>query len=177
MKTKEQQLFFINEKKGFTPEIGKLVSMMDYTRHTTWEEIKGLSQEELDYHFDEKSNSIGMLLYHLASLEKAFQIMTFEDRDLTDAEWEGLSIGIVLGEDAKQEIKGNDLAFYEHLLDSTRTETLNLFAKTSDEWLEQVTPYGWDYPANNHFKWFHVFEDELNHRGQIRMIKKRLNND
>ncbi|WQI98124.1 integrase, partial [Rossellomorea vietnamensis] len=25
-----------------------------------------------------------------------------------------------------------------------------------------------------HFKWFHVFEDELNHRGQIRMIKKRM---
>ena len=22
------------------------------------------------------------------------------------------------------------------------------------------------------FKWFHVFEDEINHRGQIRLIKK-----
>ena len=26
-----------------------------------------------------------------------------------------------------------------------------------------------DRPANNYFKWFHVFEDELNHRGQIRI--------
>ncbi|UTE79349.1 DinB family protein [Rossellomorea sp. KS-H15a] len=148
--------------------------MMDYTRHTTMCEIKGLSQEELDYHFDENSNSIGMLLYHMASLEKAFQIMTFEARDLTDEEWEELSVGIVLGEDAKQEIRGKDLAFYEHALENTRLKTLNFLAAANDEWLEHVTPYGWDHPANNYFKWFHVFEDELNHRGQIRMIKKRF---
>ena len=174
---KTQDLFFINEKEGFTSEIGKLVSMMDYTRHTTMDEIKGLSQEELDYHFDEGSNSIGMLLYHMASLEKAFQIMTFESRDLTDEEWEELRVGIVLGEEAKNEIKGKDLSLYEHLLKSTRSETLNFFAKTSDDWLHEITPYGWDDPANNHFKWFHVFEDELNHRGQIRMITKRLKNN
>jgi hypothetical protein len=53
-------------------------------------------------------------------------------------------------------------------------KTLNFFAAANDEWLEHFTPYGWDHPANNYFKWFHVFEDELNHRGQIRMIKKRL---
>jgi hypothetical protein len=29
-------------------------------------------------------------------------------------------------------------------------------------------------PANNHFKWFHVFEDEINHRGQIRWLRARL---
>jgi Protein of unknown function (DUF664) len=109
--TQEHELFFISEIKGLTPEIGRLISMMDYTRHTTMCEIKGLSQEELDYHFDENSNSIGMLLYHMASLEKAFQIITFEARDLTDEEWEELSVGIVLGEDAKQEIRGKDLAF------------------------------------------------------------------
>lgn len=27
--------------------------------------------------------------------------------------------------------------------------------------------------ANNYFKWFHVFEDELNHRGQIRWLRIR----
>ncbi|WP_413785455.1 DinB family protein [Cytobacillus sp. IB215316] len=175
METKEKDLYFINETEGYSSEIGKLVSMMEYTRYTTLKEIKELSLEELDYHFDGKSNSIGMLLYHLASLEKAFQIMTFEDRELTDKEWEELSVGITLSDDAKREIKGKDISFYVNMLSKTREKTLYYFAKYTDEWLDKVTPFGWDYPANNYFKWFHVFEDELNHRGQIRMIIKRLN--
>lgn len=28
-------------------------------------------------------------------------------------------------------------------------------------------------PSNNNFMWFHVFEDALNHRGQIRWLRKR----
>jgi uncharacterized damage-inducible protein DinB len=174
MKMEVNDLYLVKQREGYEPEIGKLVSMMEYTRHTTLEAIKGLSSNELDYLIDEKSNSIGMLLYYLASLEKAFQIMTFEKRDLTDDEWEELSLGIVLGEDAKRKIKCKDVSFYEEMLLSTRKETFNFFASVPDEWLEQVTPFGWDYPANNHFKWFHIFEDELNHRGQIRMIIKRI---
>lgn len=30
----------------------------------------------------------------------------------------------------------------------------------------------WGTPTSNYFKWFHVFEDEINHRGQIRLIRK-----
>lgn len=43
-----------------------------------------------------------------------------------------------------------------------------------DEWLDRQSSFGWDHPANHYFKWFHVFEDELNHRGQIRLIVKEL---
>jgi C-terminal processing protease CtpA/Prc len=28
--------------------------------------------------------------------------------------------------------------------------------------------------GNNYFCWFHVFEDEINHRGQIRLLAKQL---
>ncbi|MCA1065679.1 DinB family protein [Rossellomorea sp. AcN35-11] len=174
MKTETKNLYYVKQKEGYEPEIGKLVTMMDYTRHTTLEAIKGLSTAQLDVHLDDQSNSIGMLLFHIASLEKAFQIMTFEGRDLTDEEWDGLCVGIVLGEEAKREIKGKDLGFYEQMLSSTREKTLDFFRNSPDSWLEEVTPFGWDDPANNHFKWFHVFEDELNHRGQIRMIVKRV---
>jgi uncharacterized damage-inducible protein DinB len=148
--------------------------MMNYARHTLLESVGNLSVEELDFHIDEKSNSIGMLLYHIGSLEAAFQIMTFEDRDLTDDEWEDLSLGIVLGDEAKENIKGHSLDFYIDRLSEIRAVTLSKFSKLKDSWLDNVNFYGWDYPANNYFKWFHVFEDELNHRGQIRMIAKRL---
>ena len=42
-----------------------------------------------------------------------------------------------------------------------------------DAWLDAQTPFWGGKPANNYFKWFHVFEDELNHRGQIRWLRKR----
>ena len=38
----------------------------------------------------------------------------------------------------------------------------------------EETPFWGGQPANNYFKWFHVFEDEINHRGQIRWLCKRL---
>lgn len=36
-----------------------------------------------------------------------------------------------------------------------------------------VQPFGNGMLANNHWKWFHVLEDELSYRGQIRLIRKR----
>lgn len=46
------------------------------------------------------------------------------------------------------------------------------FQSLPNEWLFKTTTFWYDKPANNYFKWFHVFEDELSHRGQIRIIKK-----
>ena len=42
-----------------------------------------------------------------------------------------------------------------------------------DAWLHAVDT-SWGTPVSNYFKWFHVFEDELNHRGQIRLLRKLL---
>ncbi|WP_273853025.1 DinB family protein [Guptibacillus spartinae] len=168
------QLCMIERKEGFTPEIGRLVSMMDYARSTTEEAIRGLTIEQLDFQLDEKSNSIGMLLHHISSIEKAFQIMTFQERELNDAEWEELETGIDLGEKARAVIRGRDLDFYWSELSLVRAKTFDELREKDDVWLEKVTPYGWDEKANHYFKWFHVMEDEISHRGQIRMIKRRL---
>ncbi|QHA94132.1 DUF664 domain-containing protein [Bacillus sp. N1-1] len=164
----------IDRKKGFTPEIGRLVSMMDYARYTTEEAIRGLTIEQLDIQLDAKSNSIGMLLYHMSSIERAFQIMTFEERELNDAEWDELGTGIELGDKARAVIQGRDLDYYWSELSLVRAKTLDDLREKDDTWLEKVTPFGWDEKANHYFKWFHVMEDEISHRGQILMIKRRL---
>jgi uncharacterized damage-inducible protein DinB len=59
------------------------------------------------------------------------------------------------------------------VLESVRSRTLEEFAKRDDRWLDQETAFWDDQPANNYFKWFHVFEDEINHRGQIRWLRQR----
>ncbi|MBT2678278.1 DUF664 domain-containing protein [Bacillus sp. ISL-35] len=146
--------------------------MMNYTRKTTLEEVEGLSIEELDYLIHDDANSIGMLLGHMAAVERIYQIITFEKRDPTKEEEQTLSAGLELGEKGKAAFKGFPLEHYLEELQTVRSETYDKFQTLSDEWLFEQTNWWWNQPGNNYFKWFHVFEDEINHRGQIRMIKK-----
>ena len=167
-------LYIINQKDGLGLEFSKLVSMMNYTRVTTIDEVKDLTVEELDFLYDEEANSIGMLLSHLVAVEKAYQIETFEKRDLTEDELVPLLPSLDLGSLGREKIKGHTIDYYMKQLAEKRNETIEKFKTLPDEWLYEQTPFWRDRPANNFFKWFHVFEDELSHRGQIRIIKKML---
>ena len=153
--------------------MGRLVSMMNYARWTTLAEVEGLGAEHLDYLHDAGSNTIGALLLHIAAVEVSYQAATFESRGLDGVETEEWGAALELGARARREIRGHTLDYYLGRLESVRSRTLAEFARRGDEWLEERTPFWGGRAANNHFKWFHVFEDELNHRGQIRWIKKR----
>ncbi len=165
--------YVIGGDPGFTPEIARLVSMMSYARQTTLADVAGLGVEQLDYLHDGDSNSIGALLMHLASVERWYQANTFENRDLDADEMLEWGAGLDLGAKARQEIRGHDLGFYRRKLDEVRGRTLEELGRRDDAWLDEQSPFWEGKPANNYFKWFHVFEDELNHRGQIRWLSKR----
>jgi len=167
-------LYLIDQKDGLGQEFSKLVSMMNFTRFTTMEAVKDLTVEELDFLFDEDANSIGMLLAHMAAVEKVYQVLTFENREPTDEELLPLLPGLDLGNLGREQIKGNTIDYYLEQLAAVRNTTIAMFKMLPDEWLFEQTPFWRDRPANNFFKWFHVFEDELSHRGQIRLIKKML---
>ncbi len=166
--------FLIQEVPGFTPEISKLVVMMNYARYTTLMAVQGLSTGELDYVHDSQSNTIGALLGHIAAVEVAYQVDTFDGRGLSGEERRKWGAFLDLGEKARGSVRGHMLEYYLQLLHDVRAKTLSEFAKRSDDWLYEQTPFWGGQPANNYFKWFHVFEDEINHRGQIRWLLKRL---
>ena len=54
-------------------------------------------------------------------------------------------------------------------LSAARAETLRVFSTKDDDWLAQPMAEGW---ANHHWAWFHVMEDEVSHRGQIRLLRR-----
>jgi hypothetical protein len=57
-------------------------------------------------------------------------------------------------------------------LRSVRQPTLEGLAARDDAWLERsVSPA---LKINAQWAWFHVAEDEINHRGQIRWLRARL---
>ena len=86
----KQHLFLIGDIHGFTPQIGRLVSMMNYARHTTLSAVAGLGVDELDYLHDPQSNSIGALLSHIAAAEMGYQAATFYARALSEEERSGV---------------------------------------------------------------------------------------
>jgi uncharacterized damage-inducible protein DinB len=166
--------YLIGRISGFAPEISRLVGMLRYARHTTMKAVQGLSIEQLDYVQDEHSNSIGMLLHHVAAVEVAYQIGTFEQRELTKEELERWSPALDLGAGARQKLSGEALPKHLSRLEAIRAETERQLGTRSDSWLDEETVFANGHSANNYFKWFHVMEDELSHRGQIRWLRKRL---
>jgi uncharacterized damage-inducible protein DinB len=169
----QSSLYLIGDLPGFTPQIGRLVSMMNYARHTTLAAVKGLTVEELDYLHDSQSNSIGALLLHIAAAEVGYQAATFYARELTEEEKHEWGAALDLGERAKREIRGRELDYYLGRLQQVREKTLDELRGREDQWLEEQTSFGSGQRVNNYFKWFHVFGHEINHRGQIRWLRTR----
>jgi len=171
-----KSLYLIGEFPGFTPQIGRLVSMLNYARHTTISAVAGLGIDELDYLHDAQSNSIGALLSHIAAAEVGYQAASFFGRDLNEQERQEWGAALDLGERARREIRGLELDYYLNRLQQVRAKTLDDLGQRDDQWLEEETSFGSGQKVNNYFKWFHVFGHEINHRGQIRWLRSRATN-
>lgn len=146
--------------------------MLTYARSTTLAAVEGLTMEELDYLHDAESNSIGALLAHITAVERSYQVLTFEERLLSPEENERLSTALKLGADGRRSLRRYALEHYVEELAEVRRITLDTLAARDDAWLELTVSQA--PRINAHWAWFHVAEDEINHRGQIRWLRKRL---
>jgi uncharacterized damage-inducible protein DinB len=167
----------IGPKEGYSPQVGTLVSMMAWLRPQVTGSVKNLTMEQLDFLLDDKANTIGALLYHLAATDALYHEHTFKGLDWD--KWDEsvkkkFGVAMELGEEGRKTIKGQNIDFYLDLLKETRESTLAEFKKRDDKWLMAVdTKWFWG-PTNNYCKWFHVCEHESHHLGQIAFLKSRL---
>jgi uncharacterized damage-inducible protein DinB len=165
--------FKIVAPAGYAPEVGRLVCAMDRARSRTLDAVSGLTTAQLDHLHDEKSNTIGALLTHIAAIETLHGILSFENRAPTAEEFATWSAAFALGDVARATIKGKPLEHYLDMLDRTRENTKSRLRDKTDVWLLDEQDYVGER-ANNWYIWFHVPEDETNHRGQINWLRKRL---
>jgi hypothetical protein len=170
-------LYVIGPMEGYSPQIGTLVSMLNYNRNTIINGTKSLTMEQTDYLHDAKSNTIGALIMHLGAVDKWYQVNSFEGRDdFTDAEKKIWNDAMDLGDAGRKNIKGKEVKFYLDLITEVREKTLAELKKRDDKWLLAVDPkFGnGKQQFNTYWKWFHVCEHESNHRGQITWLKGRM---
>jgi Protein of unknown function (DUF664) len=150
---------------------------MNWMRTVMLSSVQGMNVEQLDFLLDNKANTIGAMLFHLAATDTFYHLHTFDG--VAWGKWEDsynkkFGVAMELGDAGRKEIKGNNLDFYLGLLNESREKTLAEFRKRDDKWLMTVDkewPWG---PTNNYCKWFHVCEHESNHNGQIKLLKSRL---
>ncbi len=175
--SQDSDINIVGPKEGYSPQIGTLVSMMNWMRMVILYPVKDMSVSDLDYLVDDKANTIGAMLMHLAATERFYQIHTFENKkwgDWSKEDADKWNVASGLGDKAREQIKGNTLDYYIDHLSEVRENTLKEFKNRDDEWLMSVDkdfPWG---PTNNYCKWFHVCEHESNHNGQFKFIKSRI---
>ena len=171
--TVDANINHIGPKQGFTPQIGTLISMLDWVSDSVIKYNAKLTVEQLDYLHDADSNTIGSLMMHLAATEVVYQDMTLHDLNgFSAANKSKWNVAMELGENARKQIKGNPLSYYKDAIDEVRAVTKMEMKKKDDAWLLSGETKDWDW--NNYCKWFHVTEHYANHRGQMTWYAKRM---
>ena len=161
----------IESEPPYTLQIGVLVDMLAYTRMTTLHAVRDLTVEQLDATPPGFRNSIGMLLAHIAAVERMYQHLSFGGRDERKVpEFGPYRAWLTFGKEGEP-ARGQPLERYRHELEASRAHTLQVLAQKDDAWLaSRLTVPDFDHP-NHHWAWFHVMEDEVSHRGQMRLIR------
>lgn len=172
-KTIDGNINHIGPMPGYTPQIGTLISMLDWISDSVIRATKQLTVRELDHLHDKDSNSIGALMLHVAATEVIYQDITFNNlNNFSKENKDKWDVAMELGPAAQTKIKGNKHEYYVEAINAVRTKTKMEMKKKDDTWLLSGETKDWDW--NNYCKWFHVVEHFANHRGQITWYSKRL---
>ncbi|WKN41129.1 DinB family protein [Tunicatimonas pelagia] len=163
--------YMIGPANGFSPQIGTLVTMLNNLSSRVEQTVQLLDQEETDFLLDDKANSIGALVMHLAAAEAYYQVFTFEGRGFNEEEKEKWQVALNLGQKVRNQFKGKSIDYYLGIYKEVRQKTIEELQKRDDAWLNKAQP---GRGTNNHFSWFHVMEHQSSHLGQILMLKKRF---
>ncbi len=159
----------IKPPKGYSQDIGNMISMLDNLKQRVERNVAGLDQAGADFLLDENANSPGAIIYHLAATETYYQAYTFEGRGFNAEEKEKWETALSLGEKARKEFKGKPIKYYLDLYDEVREKTKELLKTKDDKWFAKKNG-----TMSNHWAWFHVMEHQANHMGQLALITKRI---
>lgn len=159
----------IKAPKGYTNDIGNMISMLDNLKKRVERHVDNLDQKGTDFLLDEDSNSPGAIIYHLAATEAYYQVYTFKGRGFNAEEKVKWEMALNLGDEARKEFKNKPIQYYMDLYDEVREKTKELLKTKDDTWFKKKKG-----SMSMHWAWFHVMEHQANHMGQLALITKRI---
>lgn len=164
--------------EGYTPQIGRYVAQLTEVRNDLKREVQGLSIEQLDWHPDEETESIGTQLLHLDSVEWSWMhqdIFDASDEEYTGVWEEAMPIRVGV-----PQVTGRPVEHYLQKLDATREETLRILKGFTDADLSRLVGEGEPRPGEERrsrlftIDWiiWHVLQHEAAHLGQVELLRR-----
>jgi len=167
-----------NPVEGYAPTVGRYVAQLNEVRSDLKHEVENLTVEQLDWHPDEATESIGTQLLHLDAIEWSWM---HEDifgtpSDQYPGEWsEALPLRVGV-----PQVTGRPIQRYLAKLDATREETLRLLRTFTEEDLTRLVGEAETEPGVERrsrlytIDWiiWHVLQHEAAHVGQIEMLRR-----
>ena len=131
---------------GYSPQVGRYVAQLDEVRNDLLHELEDLTIEQIDWHPDEQTESIGTLLLHLDAVEWSWihQDIFGAGDDAYPGSWdEAMPIRVGV-----QQVQGRPLEAYLEQLTATRARTLEVLRGFTDG----TWPGSWA-KASRHVAW------------------------
>ena len=160
---------------GFSPRVGSFVMMLEDVRRRLIRYVEGLTAEQLSWYPNDKAESIGTVLLHIAAVEFSY-IQEDIIRTPMGEEWK-IAFPIRFG---IPQVSGEGLDFYIAKLAEVRRTTLDVLKNfTDDDLLRIVQPLEPGDPTSKveySIEWilYHLIEHEAHHKGQIAIMKRLL---
>ena len=160
---------------GYPPRIGRYLTQMEDVRRQVKKYVEGLSPKQLAWHPNDKVESIGTVLLHIAAVECSWIGEDIMRRPMDD-EWK-IAFPVRFG---IPQISGQPLEYYFKTLDVVRGQTKADLKTLEDEDLDRlIMPLDPGDPDNTtqfSLEWilYHVVDHEAHHKGQIAVMKRML---
>ncbi len=169
--------FQVSPEVEFSERIGRYVAMLEDVRRRVRHYVDGLTPEQLSWHPNDRVESIGTVLLHIAAVEVSWIQEDICRIPMSEEEW-GIAFPIRLG---IPQVSGEPLEFYLEKLNRTRAETREILTGLSDSDLDRVLsplePGDPNAPPTTYtIEWilYHLVEHEAHHKGQIAVMKRLL---
>lgn len=164
--------------EGYAPQVGRYVAQLNEVRHKLKQELDGLSIEQLDWHPDEETESIGTQLLHLDAVEWSWMhqdIFGASDEEYTGVWEEAMPIRV-----KATQVTGRPMEHYLQKLDATREETLRILKGFTDADLSRLVGEAEPNPGEERrsrlftIDWiiWHVLQHEASHLGQVELLRR-----
>ncbi|GAA4007231.1 DinB family protein [Deinococcus rubellus] len=166
----------IDPQPAYSPHIGVLVEMLTYARLTTLQAVEGMDRAELNTTYPDFPHSVALQLAHRTAAERAYQYISFQGTDpfAEDVPDYAPYLGAMTYGEHGPVLPRQSLEKLLRELEEVRRGTLAELARRDDAWLaERLTLPGFT-DMNHHWIWFHVMEEELSDRGQIRLLRQAV---
>jgi uncharacterized damage-inducible protein DinB len=164
--------------EGFAPQIGRYVAQLTEVRDDLKREVSGLTIPQLDWHPDDRTESIATLLLHCDAIEWSWlhEDVLGEPSSQYPGDW-SQALPIRVG---APQVSGRPVEYYLQILDATRAHTLAILRTFTDADLSRLVgeaepPPGQEKRSRLYtIDWviWHIIEHEATHVGQVELLRR-----